>query len=95
MFNETLDLPCIVLKSRTSQFWRHQKNSPRWYLATIEAIHQLIDEIYQYCYTITNTSQTKLRDHDNLLFFFRYMYHIIHSFYDHNSLLSYRRPLNL
>lgn len=26
----------IILQSRLSQFWRHQKGSPRWYLATIE-----------------------------------------------------------
>lgn len=26
----------VVLQNRLSQFWRHQKNSPRWFLATIE-----------------------------------------------------------
>lgn len=26
----------IILQNRLSQFWRHQKGSPRWYLATIE-----------------------------------------------------------
>lgn len=26
----------IVLQNRLSQFWRHQKQSPRWFLATIE-----------------------------------------------------------
>ncbi|KAL5282673.1 DTWD1 family protein [Megaselia abdita] len=36
----------IVLQNRVSQFWRHQKKSPRWYLATIEAIHQLLLEIH-------------------------------------------------
>ncbi|CAB0036754.1 unnamed protein product [Trichogramma brassicae] len=40
------DLPCVVLKSRISQFWRHQKNSPRWYLATIEALHQFLLELH-------------------------------------------------
>lgn len=89
------DLPCIVLQSRLSQFWRHQKNSPRWYLATIEAIHQLISEIYDHCYKLSGSPVPSNRDFDNLLFFFRYMYHIIHYYYDHNLLLSYRRPLNL
>lgn len=28
----------IILQNRLSQFWRHQKGSPRWYLATIEGI---------------------------------------------------------
>lgn len=29
-------LQTVVIQHRLSQFWRHQKNSPRWYLATIE-----------------------------------------------------------
>ena len=40
------DLPCVVLQSRISQFWRHQNGSPRWYLATIEAIHQFLVELH-------------------------------------------------
>ncbi|XP_076280912.1 tRNA-uridine aminocarboxypropyltransferase 1 [Lasioglossum baleicum] len=40
------DLQCVILKSRISQFWRHQKKSPRWYLATIEAIHQFLVELH-------------------------------------------------
>ncbi|XP_076246969.1 tRNA-uridine aminocarboxypropyltransferase 1 [Calliopsis andreniformis] len=40
------DLKCVILKSRISQFWRHQKKSPRWYLATIEAIHQFLVELH-------------------------------------------------
>ena len=36
----------MVLKSRISQFWRHQKDSPRWYLATIESIHQFLVELH-------------------------------------------------
>lgn len=41
-----IDLPCVVLQSRISQFWRHQNGSPRWYLATIEAIHQFLMELH-------------------------------------------------
>jgi len=40
------ELQCITLRSRISQFWRHQKKSPRWYLATIEAIHQFLVELH-------------------------------------------------
>lgn len=29
-------LRTVVLQNRLSQFWRHQKDSPRWFLATIE-----------------------------------------------------------
>lgn len=44
------DLQCVVLRSRISQFWRHQKKSPRWYLATIEAIHQFLVELHTCAY---------------------------------------------
>ncbi|XP_057668385.1 tRNA-uridine aminocarboxypropyltransferase 1 [Diorhabda carinulata] len=39
-------IPCVVIQNRISQFWRHQKGSPRWYLATVEAIHQFLIEIH-------------------------------------------------
>ncbi|XP_004924672.1 tRNA-uridine aminocarboxypropyltransferase 1 [Bombyx mori] len=39
-------LPTIVLQNRPSQFWRHQKGSPRWYLSTIESLHQLVLELH-------------------------------------------------
>ncbi|KAL6433745.1 hypothetical protein ACFW04_005776 [Cataglyphis niger] len=42
------ELRCVILKSRISQFWRYQKKSPRWYLATIEAIHQFLVELHTY-----------------------------------------------
>lgn len=31
--------------------------------------------------------------YDNLLFFFTYMYRLIHYYYDHNRLLAYKRPI--
>ncbi|KAI5635350.1 DTW domain-containing protein [Phthorimaea operculella] len=39
-------IPKIVLQNRISQFWRHQKGSPRWYLSTVEALHQLMLELH-------------------------------------------------
>lgn len=39
-------IPKIVLQNRVSQFWRHQKGSPRWYLSTVEALHQLMLELH-------------------------------------------------
>ncbi|OWR43236.1 hypothetical protein KGM_204310 [Danaus plexippus plexippus] len=39
-------LPKVVLQNRISQFWRHQKGSPRWYLSTIEALHQMLLELH-------------------------------------------------
>lgn len=45
--HETLQrLPKVVLQKRASEFWRHQRGSPRWYLSTIEALHQLMLELH-------------------------------------------------
>ncbi|XP_043269623.1 tRNA-uridine aminocarboxypropyltransferase 1 isoform X2 [Venturia canescens] len=102
------DLPCVILKSRISQFWRHQKKSPRWYLATIEAIHQFMVELHECAFATTEdhvsrssaNSQASLPvtkpysgEYDNLLYFFKYMYEKIHTIYDHDKLWAYKRPL--
>ncbi|XP_032663098.1 DTW domain-containing protein 1 [Odontomachus brunneus] len=115
-------LRCVVLKSRISQFWRNQKNCPRWYLATIEAIHQFLVELHTCAFgavenyadlddSMVNRTQDFVipneeyletylpldlkynGQYDNLLYFFKYMYDKIHTMYDHNKLLAYRRPL--
>lgn len=39
----------MVIQSRISQFWRHQHGSPRWFLATIEAVHQFLVELHIAC----------------------------------------------
>lgn len=39
-------IPKIVLQDRVSQFWRYQKGSPRWYLSTVEALHELLLELH-------------------------------------------------
>ncbi|XP_037028911.1 tRNA-uridine aminocarboxypropyltransferase 1 [Bradysia coprophila] len=122
-------LRCVVLQNRLSQFWRHQKDSPRWYLATIEAIHQFLIELHINAWGIDETylgfenlglnmsaicdrtkRNTRRTDdasaeasmvgvpyngqYDNLLFFFTHMYKLIHSYYDHNKLKAYKRPVN-
>ncbi|XP_014488641.1 PREDICTED: DTW domain-containing protein 1 [Dinoponera quadriceps] len=115
-------LRCVILKSRISQFWRNQKKCPRWYLATIEAIHQFLVELHTCAFgaienytdlddPVVNREQnyvmlneessdmylaTELRyngQYDNLLYFFKYMYEKIHTLYDHDKLLAYKRPL--
>ncbi|XP_031620018.1 DTW domain-containing protein 1 [Contarinia nasturtii] len=125
-------LRTVVLQNRLSQFWRHQRGSPRWYLATIEAIHQFLLEVHINAWGLDHSykafgpleMQTDfIRDdmiikieqqnesesssnngsmticspycgqYDNLFFFFTYMYHLIHTFYDHNVLKAYRRPV--
>lgn len=120
-------LKSVVLQNRISQFWRHQHGSPRWYLATIEAIHQFLievhinvwglDESYGCLETLEistefippnkifkSTTTTSVCDktnnlkrpyngqYDNLLFFFMYMYDLIHTHYDHGDLKAYKRP---
>lgn len=122
-------LRCVVLQNRLSQFWRHQKGSPRWYLATIEAIHQFLIELHINAWGLDETymgfdnlglnmsaicdrqkvnamhKDGLFRDlstvntpysgqYDNLLFFFTHMYKLIHTYYDHNKLKAYKRPVN-
>lgn len=112
-------LPCVFLQNRISQFWRHQKGSPRWYLSTIEAIHQFLVEIHlkawglhssyeglKNCFgekCLSDIERLKTSDHtyaeayngqyDDLLFFFKHMYDLIHAYYDHDNLYAYKRRL--
>nr|CAH7749581.1 unnamed protein product [Callosobruchus chinensis] len=109
-------LPCVVIQNRVSQFWRHQKGSPRWYLATVEAIHQFLVEIHLHqwglnpaytgvvnCFTEKCLNQFSLLyniedkayngQYDNILYFFKHMYHLIHKYYQHDNLYAYKRRL--
>lgn len=109
-------IPCIVISNRISQFWRHQKGSPRWYLATIEAIHQFLIEVHLHkwgldkdykgiynCFSentftnlenLYNLNENAYRgQYDNLLFFFKHMYGLIHTYYDHKDLYAYKRRM--
>uniref|UniRef100_A0A182VY53 tRNA-uridine aminocarboxypropyltransferase 1 n=1 Tax=Anopheles minimus TaxID=112268 RepID=A0A182VY53_9DIPT len=115
-------LRTVVIQNRISQFWRHQRNSPRWFLATVEAIHQFVLEVHIAAWGLD--SRYRGLDHihlkmdlipkdriihphevkpdevqpyngqyDNILFFFRHMYNLIHKHYDHEKLKAYKRPL--
>lgn len=116
-------LKSVVLQNRLSQFWRHQKRSPRWYLATVEAIHQFLLEVhvnawglnkhysglenlelcekfYENVKIISDADKDNMDStgsyngqYDNLLYFFSHMYDLIHLYYDHNQLKSYKRPI--
>lgn len=110
------NLKCVVLQHRISQFWRYQRGSPRWYLATIEAIHQFLLELHiliwgvnnnynglqnlglKYNYKLPKHAQGLIESYsgqyDNLLYFFKHMYDIIHTLYEHDTLKSYKRPLH-
>lgn len=110
------NIPTVVIQNRISQFWRHQKGSPRWYLSTIEAIHQFFIEIHLHCWGLNpnykgiancftektieqfhllyNDSEESYNgQYDNLLFFFRHMYELIHTYYQHDELYAYKRRL--
>lgn len=110
------NIPCVVIQNRISQFWRHQKGSPRWYLATIEAIHQFLVEVHIHCWglhpdyegvkncfsedclerfqgLICNDVNAYNGQYDNLLFFFKHMYDLIHTYYQHEDLSAYKRDL--
>lgn len=39
-------LRSCIIQNRITKFWRKQKGSPNWYLATIEAIHQFLLEVH-------------------------------------------------
>ncbi|XP_061394349.1 tRNA-uridine aminocarboxypropyltransferase 1 [Musca vetustissima] len=112
----------VILQNRCSQFWRHQKGSPRWYLATLEAVHQFLLEVHvnawglnkhyrgldnlEICESFYKTARL-VEDtednvdplapyngqYDNLMYFFANMYDLIHKYYDHHELKSYRRPI--
>nr|XP_019532451.2 DTW domain-containing protein 1-like [Aedes albopictus] len=50
-------LRTVVIQNRISQFWRHQKNSPRWFLATVEAVHQFLIELHINAYGLDSRYQ--------------------------------------
>lgn len=54
------NLPKIVLQKRVSQFWRHQKGSPRWYLSTVEALHQVLLELHMCAWGRSELYETEL-----------------------------------
>lgn len=120
--NRIRSIKSIIIQSRPTQFWRHQRNSPRFFLSTIEAIHQLLLEIHISAWglnrnylpilddlelSMTFIPEGKIFDsqsheshqpyngqYDNLLYFFTFMYDLIHKCYDHSKLLSYKRPFS-
>ncbi|VVC97158.1 unnamed protein product [Leptidea sinapis] len=53
-------IPKVVVKKRISEFWRHQKGSPRWYLSTIEALHEFLLELHICAWGLDETYITKI-----------------------------------
>lgn len=59
----------VVLQHRLTQFWRHQRNSPRWFLATIEgrslALHPICAPCERYLDSFAAIHQFLLEVHIN------------------------------
>lgn len=79
-------LPCVFLSSHTSLFWRYQRGKPREYLATIEAIYYFFVELDG----LLKPGEPYLHQFDNLLFFFKFMYHKIRTLYEPRKLKAYQ-----
>lgn len=115
---------CII-QNRVTKFWRVQKGAPKWYLSTIEAIHQFLLELHISAWGITRKYHNECLDdlqldssfipaskiisnqddcepntvckpysgqYDNLLFFFSFLYSLIHSLEEVNGPLNIYRP---
>ncbi|XP_021373967.1 DTW domain-containing protein 1-like [Mizuhopecten yessoensis] len=74
-------LTCVELKTRHSNFWRHQKDLPPTYLSTVEAIYYFVRDYHDVFVTSGDTLEYDGR-YDNLLFLFTYMYNKIKKMYN-------------
>lgn len=53
----------LIIQKRPTQFWRTQTDCPRFYLSTIEAIHQVLLEIHIFAWGIDKDyMQESLKD---------------------------------
>ena len=67
----------VELKTQKTKFWRHQRDKPETYLATIEAIYYFLREYHEYF-----VKSDYIGQYDNLLFFFCFLYQKIKCLYD-------------
>ena len=76
----------IILSSHESLFWRHQRNTPRTYLSTIEAIYYFFVDLDRILDQKRNNRPKNCGqyDHkyDNLLFFFKHTYNKLREKYN-------------
>jgi len=70
-------LPCVMIDSRNTMFWRYQTGKSKEHLATIEAIYYFLVDYHQIV-----LQKEYIGDYDNILFFFKFMYQKIHKLYD-------------
>jgi hypothetical protein len=79
-------LPCVVLRTRKSLFWRYQLGKPDSYLATIEAIYDAVVSLEERRNGSDSEGASSYDGkYDNLLFFFRYFYEKMNDLYFNKS----------
>lgn len=76
-------LPCVVLRTRKSLFWRYQLGKPDSYLATIEAIYDAVVNLEEQ--RSGGDGSNYDGRYDDLLFFFRYFYDKMNELYFHKK----------
>ncbi|KAG8179889.1 hypothetical protein JTE90_017421 [Oedothorax gibbosus] len=69
-------LPCAVLSSHKSVFWRPQRGKPETHLATVEALYYFVRDVFA-----LSTSLAYDGRYDNLLFFFRHTHRQLRQVY--------------
>ncbi|XP_035230137.1 tRNA-uridine aminocarboxypropyltransferase 1-like, partial [Stegodyphus dumicola] len=79
-------LPCVVLNSHKSVFWRYYRGKHETHLSTVEAIYYFLVELHCLSYP----DLPYLGQYDNMLFFFKFMYYKIRTLYDPLKLKAYQ-----
>ncbi|CAG2112668.1 unnamed protein product [Medioppia subpectinata] len=64
----------VILSEHESLFWRHQRDSPRTYLSTIEAIYYFFSDLQHILDERDGNGGHNDHRYDNLLFFFKHTY---------------------
>ncbi|XP_066268932.1 tRNA-uridine aminocarboxypropyltransferase 1-like [Branchiostoma lanceolatum] len=65
-------LQCVILKDHVTHFWRHQRDKPDTFLATVEAIYYFLREYHDIFVGAAYDGRF-----DNLLYFFSFMFQIV------------------
>ncbi|KAI9281856.1 DTW domain-containing protein [Sporodiniella umbellata] len=81
---ELQSMQCVAIESRKTNFWRFQMVDDH-HLATIEAIYYLYKEFGESYEAPYNGS------YDNLLFYYKFFYHLIQNTYQKNKQAKFNR----
>eukprot|EP00058_Branchiostoma_floridae_P021845 XP_002607335.1 hypothetical protein BRAFLDRAFT_113907 [Branchiostoma floridae] len=65
-------LQCVILKDHVTHFWRHQRDKPDTFLATVEAIYYFLRDFHDIFVGAAYDGR-----YDNLLYFFSFMFQIV------------------